>query len=127
MLENETLCDVIVLQSVLDAVREQNMRTYTRLRQVIGDASRRVFVFCNQHHRDAFVERQSGETQNAYVERTVRVAARWYAMHFRKSSSKRLQRCKLLVLTNNEPSLAPYVAEDIAAQTGQCVCVCVCV
>jgi exosome complex exonuclease DIS3/RRP44 len=115
--ENDAVMNVIILQSVLDELRTQNMRTYARLRQVIADTTKRFFVFCNQHHKDTYVELLPGETQKAYVERTIRVSARWYAMHFGSSSSKRLRRRRPLVVTNNEASLAPYVAEGIDAKT----------
>jgi exosome complex exonuclease DIS3/RRP44 len=115
MLENENMHDVIILQSVLYEVRSQNMRTYTRVRQLIADTSRRFFVFCNQHHKDTFVDMTSGETSRTYVDRTIRVAARWYAMHLGTSSRQRQRR--VLVLTNRESALAPYAAEHIAATT----------
>jgi exosome complex exonuclease DIS3/RRP44 len=43
--------NVIVLQTVLEEVRNISLSVYNRLRAVISDTNRRFYVFSNEHHR----------------------------------------------------------------------------
>ena len=53
------LCDVVMLQTVMQEVKHQDIGLYNRLHALIRDDSRRFYVFANEHHRDTFQTRSS--------------------------------------------------------------------
>ena len=58
------LCDVIVLQTVMQEVKHRDMGLYNRLHALIRDDARRFFVFANEHHRGTFQTRSSAHSCN---------------------------------------------------------------
>ena len=78
LLERPALCDVIILQTVLDEVRHNKISVHKRLRALISDEKRRFHVFSNEFHRETFVQRQPGESPNDRNDRAIRRAAEWY-------------------------------------------------
>ena len=48
------LCDVIVVQTVMQEVKHRDVGLYNRLHAIIRDDSRRFYVFANEHHRGTF-------------------------------------------------------------------------
>jgi exosome complex exonuclease DIS3/RRP44 len=51
VLEEETIKDVIILQTVLDEVRHKSASVYKRLRDILINPGRRFYTFVNEHHR----------------------------------------------------------------------------
>ena len=51
VMEFPALCDVVVLETVLEEVKHLSMAAYTRLRALIANAARRFYVLLNEHHR----------------------------------------------------------------------------
>lgn len=49
--EEETIKDVIVLQTVLDEVKHKSAAVYKRLRDILINPARRFYTFVNEHHR----------------------------------------------------------------------------
>ncbi|KAJ3297254.1 exosome catalytic subunit dis3 [Borealophlyctis nickersoniae] len=81
VIEHTAFLDVIVLQTVLEELRHRSNAVYNRVRQLIEERTRRFYVFCNEHHRETYVERQKGETPNDRNDRAIRVAVNWYNAH----------------------------------------------
>ena len=75
--------EVIILQTVLNDVRVRNLKTYTRLRDIIRNEKRAFYVFCNEFHADTFKERNVAEDPNDYVDRLINAAVDWYKKHFK--------------------------------------------
>ena len=50
-LEHKAVDDVIILSVVLEEVKHKNQSVYQRLRALCASASRRFYVFANEHHR----------------------------------------------------------------------------
>lgn len=50
-LEHPAVTDVIVMGVVMEEVRHRNSATYQRLRALTLSATKRFFVFSNEHHR----------------------------------------------------------------------------
>jgi exosome complex exonuclease DIS3/RRP44 len=78
LLERPALCDVIVLQTVLDEVKHQKISVHKRLRALVDDEKRRFHVFSNEFHRETFAARRPGESPNDRNDRAIREAASWY-------------------------------------------------
>lgn len=49
--EEDTITDVIVLQTVLDEVKHKSAAIYKRLRDILLNPARRFYTFVNEHHR----------------------------------------------------------------------------
>ncbi|KAI9002338.1 hypothetical protein BC832DRAFT_561272 [Gaertneriomyces semiglobifer] len=81
VMEHKVFTDVIILQTVLDELRHRSMAVYNRVRALVSDRTRRLFVFCNEHHRDTYVERTLDETPNDRNDRAIRTAVEWYNAH----------------------------------------------
>lgn len=91
--ERGLFSNLILLQTVLDEVRSNNLKLYTRVRAFIA-AHPHAVVFCNEHHRSTYIERLPGETPNDRNDRAIRVAANWYKTH--------LPQCDITMMTNDK-------------------------
>lgn len=49
--EEDTVTDVIILQTVIDEVRHRSAAIYKRLRDILMNPARRFYTFVNEHHR----------------------------------------------------------------------------
>lgn len=49
--EEDILCDIVVLTTVLDEVKHKSSSVYKKFRDVIGDRSRNFYIFVNEHHK----------------------------------------------------------------------------
>lgn len=53
MLENPAIDNVVVLNVVLEEVKNKNLPVYNRLKSLCSNSARKFFVFSNEHHRQA--------------------------------------------------------------------------
>ncbi|CAI9110453.1 OLC1v1010476C1 [Oldenlandia corymbosa var. corymbosa] len=110
LLENPAIDDVVVLSVVLQEVNNKNISIYNRLRSLCSNASRKFFVFSNEHHRDTYVKDMAGETPNDRNDRAIRVATRWYQDHLGGA-------VHVLLLTNDRENKRKAIEEGISAET----------
>ncbi|RPA77880.1 RNB-domain-containing protein [Ascobolus immersus RN42] len=73
--------DVIVLQTVLEEVRNRSLPLYNRLRSLTKSEDKRFYVFHNDFRRETYITRNEGETINDRNDRAVRKACTWYQAH----------------------------------------------
>lgn len=85
--------DIVILQSVLNDVRQKNLKAYARTRALVQREDRRLHVFYNEYHSETFQHRNQKETTSEYLERMVDSAALWYTNHIGG-------RAKVVVLSN---------------------------
>lgn len=71
--------DIILLQTVINDVRK-TVSIYSRIKDLMQE--RRFYVFCNEFHRQTFVEREFGESMDEYKQRLIQVAIQWLKLHF---------------------------------------------
>ena len=95
--ERGLLTNLVLLQTVLDEVRGNNQKLYTRVRAFIASHPHAV-VFCNEHHRLTYIERVAGESPNDRNDRSIRVATSWLANH--------LPSVRMTLLTNDKDNRA---------------------
>ncbi|KAF8473463.1 ribonuclease R [Kalaharituber pfeilii] len=82
VIEHETaFYDVIVLQTVLEEVRNQSLPLFNRLRALTRSDEKRFYVFHNEFRKETFVRRLEGETINDRNDRAIRKACQWYKSH----------------------------------------------
>ena len=87
VLENPAFTNVVVLQTVLDEVRNRSLPLYNRLRALISDPDRKFWQFYNDFHRGASVVRDAHESPNDRNDRAIREGAAWYIEHLREARS----------------------------------------
>lgn len=81
VLESKAFANVVVLQTVLDEVRNRSPITHQRIRALISRPEKRFFVFSNEHHRECFAGEANEESSNDRNDRAIRLATTWYAKH----------------------------------------------
>ncbi|XP_055847363.1 exosome complex exonuclease RRP44 [Episyrphus balteatus] len=114
VLEEDAVCNVIVLTTVLQEVKHRSSSVYNRFRDIFNHAARNFYVFVNEHHKDTYVERKPGETQNDRNDRAIRCAAKWYDEHLRQSQRKSGdKRTRVILLTDDAGNREKAEAEGI--------------
>eukprot|EP01135_Chromosphaera_perkinsii_P003219 Nk52_evm26s238 gene=Nk52_evmTU26s238 len=86
-LEHKAIRNCIILETVLDEVKNRSISVYRRIRTLCGDSSRNFFVFLNEHFKETYVEREEGESVNDRNDRAIREAVAWYNEHFLKQDA----------------------------------------
>ncbi|XP_011864697.1 PREDICTED: exosome complex exonuclease RRP44 [Vollenhovia emeryi] len=97
ILEEDVITNVIVLQTVLEEIRHKSAIVYKKLKTIIGNATRKFFVFINEHHRETYIEREPGERTNDRNDRAIRVAVKWYSTHLNSDEDS----VKIVLLTDD--------------------------
>jgi exosome complex exonuclease DIS3/RRP44 len=95
--------NLIILQTVLDEIRSNNIKLYTRVRSFIASHPS-AYVFSNEHHRSTYVERLPTESPNDRNDRAIRVAANWYQNHLKGSNNNK--EIEVVMLSNDEGNRA---------------------
>lgn len=49
--EEDDLCNIIILNTVLNEVKHRNAAIYKKLRNIIGNPVRNAYTFVNEHHK----------------------------------------------------------------------------
>lgn len=101
VLEDPVICNVIILQTVLQEVRHRSAPVYKRLKDIIHEQGRHFYTFTNEHHRETFIEREPGESANDRNDRAIRVAVGWYSQHL-KTLESGPDGLKVVLLTNDQ-------------------------
>lgn len=91
--------DVIVLQTVLEELRNRSLPLYNRVMSLVRSEEKRFYLFFNEFRAETNVARNSGETVNDRNDRAIRKAAQWYADHLRAVSRKTAP--AIVIITND--------------------------
>ncbi|XP_076762263.1 exosome complex exonuclease RRP44-like protein Dis3 [Xylocopa sonorina] len=97
ILEEDIICNVIILQTVLEEVKHRSSTVYKKLKDIISNTRRRFYVFVNEHHKETYIERNPGESANDRNDRAIRVATQWYNAHLNLDDCK----IKTILLTDD--------------------------
>ena len=108
----EATRDVVLLQSVLDALRRPLPRVAARLSGLLAGGQGWAH-FSNEHHRETYTPRLPEEPPAAHAARAVRAAASWLAPHFHEVG------CSLVLLTDT-----PLPGDDELGVPGLVVSTC---
>ncbi|XP_032133240.1 exosome complex exonuclease RRP44 isoform X2 [Sapajus apella] len=115
VLEDPAIRNVIVLQTVLQEVRNRSAPVYKRIRDVTNNQEKHFYTFTNEHHRETYVEQEQGENANDRNDRAIRVAAKWYNEHLKKMSAD--NQLQVIFITNDRKNKEKAVEEGIPAFT----------
>src|SRR5437763_7856975 len=102
--------DVIILQTVLEELKNRSVPLYNRLIALARRQEKRFCLFFNEFRAETYIRRQEGETINDRNDKAVRRAARWYMEHLPKK-----KRPVIVVLTDDEDNRRKAQAEGITA------------
>lgn len=110
--------DVIVLQTVLDELRNRSLPLYNRLRSLTSSQDKRFYVFHNDFRLETHVKRLEGETINDRNDRAVRRACVWYREHLMEAVSGRVGACpEIVMVSDDKGNLTKAKAEGIACSS----------
>ncbi|KAG8517535.1 Exosome complex exonuclease RRP44, partial [Galemys pyrenaicus] len=115
VLEDPAIRNVIVLQTVLQEVRNRSAPVYKRIRDVTSNQEKHFYTFTNEHHRETYVEQEQGENSNDRNDRAIRVAAKWYNEHLKKISAE--NQLQVIFITNDRKNKEKAIEEGIPAFT----------
>ncbi|TKA25725.1 hypothetical protein B0A50_05820 [Salinomyces thailandicus] len=111
--------DVVVLQTVLEEVKNRSLPLYNRLIALTKNDGKRFYVFFNDFRLETFVQREAGETINDRNDRAVRQSCIWYAEHLQQAvSARKSARCPAVVmLSDDRDCLRKAKAEGVTCST----------
>ncbi|KAL8760780.1 MAG: hypothetical protein Q9184_003065, partial [Pyrenodesmia sp. 2 TL-2023] len=110
--------EVIILQTVLEELRNRSLPLYNRLIGLTKSEDKHFYVFFNEFRLETYVGRKKGETINDRNDRAVRAAVSWYGSHLEASVKARgLPRvCPAIVmLSDDKDNLREARAENLDA------------
>ncbi|XP_050397499.1 exosome complex exonuclease RRP44 [Patella vulgata] len=84
VLEDESLQNFIILQTVIDEVKHRSLPANKRLKDILTNSSKHFYTFCNEYNSETYVEREPGESSNDRNDRAIRTAAKWYTNHLQE-------------------------------------------
>ncbi|KAL0275597.1 UNVERIFIED_CONTAM: hypothetical protein PYX00_003405 [Menopon gallinae] len=108
ILEEDILKNVIILQTVLKEVKHRSSNTFKRLKDILANPGRRFYTFVNEHHKETYVERNTGESVNDRNDRAIRTAASWYKKHLKDQIA-------IILLTDDQANREKAKEEGIQA------------
>lgn len=111
--QDSAFYDVIVLQIVLEELRNRSLPLYNRLISLTKSEEKRFYVFFNEFRLETHVTRQDGESVNDRNDRAVRKAVAWYGEHLAATGAPKVP--AVVMLTNDRDNLRKAKAEKIPA------------
>ncbi|KAF2145754.1 uncharacterized protein K452DRAFT_220881 [Aplosporella prunicola CBS 121167] len=95
--------DVIVLQTVLEEVKNRSLPLYHRLISLTKNEDKHFYVFFNDFRLDTYVTRGEGESINDRNDRAVRKAVQWYGEHLQQAvKSRRDAKAPAIVMISDD-------------------------
>ncbi|KAF9895419.1 exosome catalytic subunit dis3 [Aspergillus nanangensis] len=110
--------DVIILQTVLEELRNQSLPLYNRLLSLIKTDEKRFYLFFNEFRLETHVRRAQDESINDRNDRAVRAVATWYSEHLRatiRKGKKEKSIPAIVVITDDKDSLRKAKDEGVTA------------
>jgi len=75
VLETTSFSAIIVLQTVIDELRNRSLPLYNRLRSMLQTQSKRLYIFHNDFRSETYVVRNLGESVNDRNDRGTSLSA----------------------------------------------------
>ena len=104
--------DVIILQTVLEELKNRSLPLYNRLMALTQSEDKRFYLFFNEFRSETAVLRGEGETINDRNDRAVRRAAAWYTSHLAQATRKPPT---IVVVTNDQENRKRAKKEHVNA------------
>ncbi|KAI1265751.1 RNB domain-containing protein [Xylariaceae sp. FL1019] len=105
--------DVIILQTVLEELRNRSLPLYNRLIGLTKSQEKRFYVFFNEFRLETHVTREQDESINDRNDRAVRRAVKWYNDHLIQTKAKKIP--VTVMLTDDRGNLEKAKQEKVPA------------
>ncbi|KAG8533308.1 uncharacterized protein KY384_002091 [Bacidia gigantensis] len=118
--QSASFCDVIVLQTALEELRNRSLPLYNRVIALTRSDDKRFYLFFNDFRFDTYISRDSGESINDRNDRAVRRAVGWYGEHLRgqvNSHKSGKEAPMIIMLSDDRENLRKAKAEKLVACT----------
>lgn len=113
--------DVIVLQTVLEEVKNRSLPLYHRLISLTKNEGKRFYVFFNEFRQETHTVREAGETINDRNDRAVRRAVEWYNRHITDAVARRSKSQTriptVVMITDDRDNLRKAKNENVPGMT----------
>ncbi|KAM0563993.1 hypothetical protein ACHAPJ_000201 [Fusarium lateritium] len=113
--QSSAFYDVIILQTVLEELRNRSLPLYNRLVGLTKSEDKRFYVFFNDFRLETFVHREANETVNDRNDRAVRLAVKWYGEHLARTKAKKLP--AVVMLSDDRENLRKAKDDGIHASS----------
>lgn len=118
--EKVAFYDVIILQTVLEELRNRSLPLYNRLIGLTRSEDKHFYVFFNEFRLETYIVREPGESINDRNDRAVRKSVKWYRDHLQKAATKAGRSRKapsVLMLSDDKENLRRAKAENLDASS----------
>ncbi|KAK6199694.1 hypothetical protein LQW54_009948 [Pestalotiopsis sp. IQ-011] len=113
--QSSAFYDVVILQTVLEELRNRSLPLYNRLIGLTKSEDKRYYVFFNEFRLETYVAREQDESVNDRNDRAVRKAVEWYNAHLAQNKSKRVP--TVVMLTDDRGNIEKAKKENVPATT----------
>lgn len=96
---SDAFYDVIILQTVLEELRNRSLPLYNRVMNLVRSEDKRFYLFFNEFRAETNVIREEDESVNDRNDRAVRKSAQWYAEHLKSVTKTSVP--AIVVITND--------------------------
>ncbi|EGX90599.1 mitotic control protein dis3 [Cordyceps militaris CM01] len=114
--QSSAFYDVVILQTVLEELRNRSLPLYNRLISLTKSEDKRFYVFFNDFRVETYVQREPNESVNDRNDRAVRQAVKWYGEHLATQAGKATAPA-VLMLTDDRDNIRKAKKEGIEAAT----------
>ncbi len=112
--QSSAFYDVVILQTVLEELRNRSLPLYNRLISLTKSEDKRFYVFFNEFRRETHAIRDQDESINDRNDRAVRRAVKWYNEHLALVKGKK-KLPVVVMLTDDKGNLEKAGKEDVPA------------
>lgn len=109
--QSSSFYDVIILQTVLEEVRNRSLPLYNRLMSLTKSEEKRFYVFFNDFRLETYVHREQDESVNDRNDRAVRAAVKWYSEHLARTKASSIP--AVVMLSDDKENLRKAGLEGI--------------
>ncbi|KAF4510628.1 hypothetical protein G6O67_002504 [Ophiocordyceps sinensis] len=88
--QSSSFHDVVVLQTVLEELRNRSLPLYNRLMGLTKSEDKRFYVFHNDFRLETYVIREPNESVNDRNDRAIRLAVKWYGDHLARTRTTKV-------------------------------------
>ncbi|RYO98530.1 hypothetical protein DL764_007065 [Monosporascus ibericus] len=114
--QSSAFYDVVILQTVLEELRNRSLPLYNRLIGLTKSEDKRFYVFFNEFRLETYVAREQDESINDRNDRAVRQAVKWYNEHLAVLKGKK-KLPVVVMLTDDRGNLEKASKEGVPAIT----------
>lgn len=101
--QSSAFYDVIILQTVLEELRNRSLPLYNRLIGLTKSEDKRFYVFFNDFRLETYVNRELNESVNDRNDRAVRMAVKWYGEHLSETKAGKVP--AIVMLSDDQENL----------------------